>query len=1188
MFGSGMLPQATGAGSKTSKYIEGPRLTFISAPDQAKFESLFKQSSGSSNTLSASAAKDVLSKSRLSDDILGRIWDLSNVTDAPQLTFPEFAVAMYLTTMKLAGKDLPGSLPENVKEEVQMAVATIQSQEESANVSAGANNLSGMSYLAQPQPQYPMPTGFSSSDRSSSGLSSQMTGLMPQITGLTPQMTSTSHLMPQATGYAPGLSGSYQSPMMTGASSMSALQPMRTGLPGQQGWHNPRGPSGMQANNQDFMNRMMPHAMSQRADAFSGISASIKIPWAVTKEEKERYTEIFKAWDVTNSGFLPGEKARDVFSQSGLPSNVLMQIWTLADPNDHGKLNQDEFAVAMHLIYRKLNGYDVPKELPPELIPPSSRDLSDSVDLIKKLLVTDIAKKKSTPRSLTPQPAAPNRSPSPLSGKDRYSDDTGYVSSARRKGVDRSRTGTPSHASSLSPRSNGSRANSPATVHYKDKRERIADLKAVLAEQETLLQQALDPNYGVSKNDAEDIADLKERTKELETQIAAYGSSSKGGAWSKFAGNTKDLKSLLEQKQDVSAEAIASLEYELPDLLQHIRKLDNQLHDMKCRAFEAKAGKAPAGDSESAIVGTGPNGEVTEQDRRRAKAQAMLAARMEKITGKASSTFARSPASLDSQDAAKREKEALDAEYRSRQDRLFDLEAEIRRLNSLVIGPGFDTNDVQADLDEYEKEVNERAKWEDGIGVDPEVSQFISELKASYDYSNYASTDYTTSTKEPSYSSHLSSSYKSEYQTPHARQDYARDTFSPTRLETDGIRSAKVQSSPPAPTKPRTAEEIKAQAAARVRERLAALQKARGRTPSSSRSFTAPSSPTVAKAQDPEELRAQQRLRQAQDRAAQRVKEAEQHRHSASGSSDDFKSSPPVSPVSTKVPHATEDTKPLTYTEESPTSNFASNNPFASFMPSEPAAASNSSFNPFTSATPAKEPTSTAGEDTANDDWHLVTPPDQESTLPSNAGVAPPPPPPPAPSVPPTTSASTESLSPSGGLNAALQHEIHLGLNLKKAQTNDRSQPASAGHVVDSEGGSTNVPVVSAGSETATSPSKAQNRYSTDWYSGLAHDQFNSQPSKYAPSFDPMPEEPTESNEAERADNIGGTGDHEDTGNVSSEYARALYDWKATNSEELDLMEGDVMKILDDEGDWWEVQLNGRIGVIPATYVERI
>ena len=40
----------------------------------------------------------------------------------------------------------------------------------------------------------------------------------------------------------------------------------------------------------------------------------------------------------------------------------------------------------MHLIYRRLNGYDIPLRLPPELIPPADRTLKDTMDSLKNSL----------------------------------------------------------------------------------------------------------------------------------------------------------------------------------------------------------------------------------------------------------------------------------------------------------------------------------------------------------------------------------------------------------------------------------------------------------------------------------------------------------------------------------------------------------------------------------------------------------------------------------------------------------------------------------------------------------------------------------------------------------------------------------------------------------------------------------
>jgi hypothetical protein len=108
--------------------------------------------------------------------------------------------------------------------------------------------------------------------------------------------------------------------------------------------------------------------------------------------------------------------AREVFGQSGLGQDDMAQIWyvlraveeteglllvlltivshasrprTLADMDNRGKLNIQEFHVAMALIYRRLNGNDMPAVLPAELVPASSKDLDSNVDFLKSLLRND-------------------------------------------------------------------------------------------------------------------------------------------------------------------------------------------------------------------------------------------------------------------------------------------------------------------------------------------------------------------------------------------------------------------------------------------------------------------------------------------------------------------------------------------------------------------------------------------------------------------------------------------------------------------------------------------------------------------------------------------------------------------------------------------------------------------------------
>ena len=72
-------------------------------------------------------------------------------------------------------------------------------------------------------------------------------------------------------------------------------------------------------------------------------------------------------------GKLSGSVAKKEMIKSRLPNPVLAKVWRLADVDSDGMLDSDEFALAMHLINVKLEGYDLPDELPEHLIPPSKK-----------------------------------------------------------------------------------------------------------------------------------------------------------------------------------------------------------------------------------------------------------------------------------------------------------------------------------------------------------------------------------------------------------------------------------------------------------------------------------------------------------------------------------------------------------------------------------------------------------------------------------------------------------------------------------------------------------------------------------------------------------------------------------------------------------------------------------------------
>ena len=50
----------------------------------------------------------------------------------------------------------------------------------------------------------------------------------------------------------------------------------------------------------------------------------------------------------------------------------------LCDTTGQGRLNSEQFALAMYLIHQKVMGVDPPQALQPEMVPPSMRSGSDA------------------------------------------------------------------------------------------------------------------------------------------------------------------------------------------------------------------------------------------------------------------------------------------------------------------------------------------------------------------------------------------------------------------------------------------------------------------------------------------------------------------------------------------------------------------------------------------------------------------------------------------------------------------------------------------------------------------------------------------------------------------------------------------------------------------------------------------
>ena len=59
--------------------------------------------------------------------------------------------------------------------------------------------------------------------------------------------------------------------------------------------------------------------------------------------------------------------------KSRLPNTVLFRIWKLADCDEDGSLDREEWLLANYLIKLRLEGVDLPQQIPEHLVPLSKR-----------------------------------------------------------------------------------------------------------------------------------------------------------------------------------------------------------------------------------------------------------------------------------------------------------------------------------------------------------------------------------------------------------------------------------------------------------------------------------------------------------------------------------------------------------------------------------------------------------------------------------------------------------------------------------------------------------------------------------------------------------------------------------------------------------------------------------------------
>jgi len=135
---------------------------------------------------------------------------------------------------------------------------------------------------------------------------------------------------------------------------------------------------------QDLPNQEMKNDMGMSSDVSSNPFAAVAMEkdaavsgsqaWIVNSAMKATYDIQFHALAL-QGGKASGGQIMNVMLQSGLQRETLKAIWTLADIDSDGKMDNEEFALCMFLIDHVNKGLKLPPTLPMRMVPPGKRKL---------------------------------------------------------------------------------------------------------------------------------------------------------------------------------------------------------------------------------------------------------------------------------------------------------------------------------------------------------------------------------------------------------------------------------------------------------------------------------------------------------------------------------------------------------------------------------------------------------------------------------------------------------------------------------------------------------------------------------------------------------------------------------------------------------------------------------------------
>lgn len=389
----------------------------VSPEDKVKHEQLFQSMAPYQGKISGDKAKKEFMKSNLPTPVLGQIWNLSDLDRDGRMTLQEFMIAMHLLSCKIKGIEVPRILPSSLK----------SSTDPSQNAFPATSQMGGVG-----MPRGMMMSGHMGIPNGGMGMNMSMSGNTMGMPGnmMIPNSNMGIGIMqPMGFQQGVGMQGTMGKQLGIGMqhSSMPSMNSMAytSGVPSDSGFTTtgqisrtsslPLNKGFQQGQEQPRQAFTLPHSKtnSHTASVFSsnasggvrpvqqhtsnaldslsidvlsgfskGNTATPPTPQAIggigniSAANRMRYTQMFKVADHEKSGFLAGEHARQLLIQSNVNPHFLAQIWDLSDIDKDGRLELEEFIIAMHLIDLCKSGILLPQALPTDIIPPKFRNIN--------------------------------------------------------------------------------------------------------------------------------------------------------------------------------------------------------------------------------------------------------------------------------------------------------------------------------------------------------------------------------------------------------------------------------------------------------------------------------------------------------------------------------------------------------------------------------------------------------------------------------------------------------------------------------------------------------------------------------------------------------------------------------------------------------------------------------------------